>query len=77
MKTFIMIVTLCHLDYFDGQEGCIPMTPEPQIYYSSKEECMKATEAKMDDMATIAIYNNIKITKLYANCFEDKSKPNT
>jgi len=57
MKTFIMIVTLCHFD-LSGQEGCIPMTPEPQIYYSSKEECMKATEAKMDDMATIAIYNN-------------------
>ena len=76
MKTFIMIVTLCHFDLF-GQEGCIPMTPEPQIYYSSKEECIKATEAKMDDMATIAIYNNIRITKLYANCFEDKSKPNT
>ena len=77
MKTFIMIVTLCHLDYFNGQEGCIPMTPEPQIYYNSKEECMKATEQKMDDMATIAIYNNIRITNLYASCFEDKSKPNT
>ena len=76
MKTFIMIVTLCHFD-LSGQEGCIPMTPEPQIYYSSKEECMKATEAKMDDMATIAIYNNIKITNLYANCIIDKSKPNT
>ena len=77
MKIFIMIVTLCHLDYFNGQEVCIPMTQEPQIYYNSKKECIKATEAKMDDMATIAIYNNIRITKLYANCFEDKSKPNT
>ena len=76
MKTFIMIVTLCHFD-LSGQEGCIPMTPEPQIYYNSKEECMKATEQKMDDMATIAIYNNIRITNLYASCFEDKSKPNT
>ena len=76
MKTFIMIVTLCHFD-LSGQEGCIPMTPEPQIYYSSKEECMKATEQKMDDMATIAIYNNIRITNLYANCIEDKSKSNT
>ena len=74
MKTFIMIITLCHFD-LSGQEGCIPMTPEPQIYYSSKEECMKATKAKMEEMTTIAIYNNIIITKLYANCFEEKNKP--
>ena len=76
MKTFIMIVTLCYFD-LSGQEGCIPMTPEPQIYYNSKQECIKATEQKMDDLATIAIYNNIIITKLYANCIEEKTKPQT
>jgi hypothetical protein len=74
METFIMIVTLCHFN-LSGQEGCIPMTPEPQIYYNSKQECIKATEQKMDEMATIAIYNNIIITKLYANCIEEKTKP--
>ena len=71
-----MIVTLCHFD-LSGQEACIPMTPNPQIYYSSKQECMKATEQKMDDMATVAIYNNIRISNLYAKCIIDKSKPNT
>lgn len=76
METFIMIVTLCHFD-LSGQEACIPMTPNPQIYYNSKQECMKATEQKMDDMATVAIYNNIRISNLYANCIEEKTKPRT
>ena len=76
METFIMIVMLCHLDPF-GQEGCIPMTPQPQIYFNSKKECMSAMEQKMEDMKTVAIYNNIQITNLYANCIIDKSKPNT
>ena len=76
METFIMIVMLCHLDPM-GQEGCIPMTPEPQIYYNNKKECMEAVEQKMEEMKTVAIYNNIQITNLYANCIIDKSKPNT
>jgi len=76
METFIMIFMLCHFDFL-GQEGCIPMTPEPQIYYSNKKECMEAVEQKMEEMKTIAIYNNIKITNLYVNCIQDKSKPNT
>jgi len=77
METFIMIVMLCHLDYFTGQEVCIPMTPEPQIYYNSKQKCMTAVEEKLEEMKTIAVYNNIKITNLYANCILDKSKSNT
>ena len=76
METFIMIVMLCHLDPF-GQEGCIPMTPQPQIYYNSKQKCMTAMEEKMEEMKTIAIYNNIRITNLYANCIEEKTKPQT
>ena len=74
METFIMIVMLCHIDPM-GQEGCIPMTPEPQIYYHNKKECMKAMEEKMEEMKTIAIYNNIQITNLYANCIIDKKHP--
>jgi len=72
-----MIVMLCHLDYFTGQEVCIPMTPEPQIYYNSKQKCMTTVEEKLEEMKTIAVYNNIKITNLYANCILDKSKSNT
>jgi len=74
METFIMIVMLCHLDFM-GQEGCIPMTPSPQIYYNSKKECMESIEKKIDEMKTVAIYNNIQITGIYANCLEDKTKP--
>jgi len=74
METFIMIVMLCHLD-FRGQEACIPMTPSPQVYYSSKKACMEESIKKMDDMRTTAIYNNIQITGIYANCIEDRTKP--
>ena len=73
METFIMIVMLCHLD-FTGQEGCIPMTPSPQVYYSSREACMEKSIKKMDDMRTTAVYNNIQITGLYVNCLPDKTK---
>jgi len=76
MKSFIIIVMMCHLD-FVGQEGCIPMTPNPQIYYQSKEECLKDAENKVEDMKSVAIYNSIQITQLYFNCIEDKSKPAT
>lgn len=75
MKTFIIIVMLCHLDPF-GQEGCIPMTPNPQVYYNSKEECMKDAQNKVEDMKTVAVYNSIQITQLYFNCVEEKRKPN-
>ena len=67
---------LCHLD-FRGQEGCIPMTPSPQVYYSSREACMEESIKKMDDMRTTAVYNNIQITGIYANCIEDRTKPKT
>jgi len=75
METFIMIVMLCHMDFM-GQEGCIPMTPSPQVYYSSRKACMAESIKKMDDMRTTAVYNNIQITGIYANCIEDKTKPN-
>ena len=52
------------------------MTPSPQVYYSSKKACMDESIKKMDDMRTTAIYNNIQITGIYANCIEDKTKPN-
>ena len=51
------------------------MTPSPQIYYNSKKECMESIEKKIDEMKTVAIYNNIQITGIYANCLEDKTKP--
>ena len=72
METFIMIVMLCHLD-FVGQEGCIPMTPNPQVYYNSKKECMNASIQKMEDMKTTAIYNNITVTQIYATCVKEGS----
>ena len=53
------------------------MTPSPQVYYQSKEECLKDAENKVKDMETVAIYNSIQITQLYFNCIEDKSKPQT
>jgi hypothetical protein len=70
METFIMIVMLCHLDFI-GQEGCIPMTPNPQVYYSSKKECMNASIQKMEDMKVVAIYNNITVTQTYATCIKE------
>ena len=72
MKTFIMIVMLCHLD-INGQEGCIPMTPTPQIYYTSKQECNNAAIVKREEMREIAIDNSIRITEIYSTCIEEKS----
>jgi len=72
METFIMIVMLCHLDFI-GQEGCIPMTPNPQVYYNSKKECMNASIQKMEDMKAVAIYNNITVTQTYATCIKKGS----
>lgn len=51
------------------------MTPSPQVYYSSREACMEKSIGKMDEMKTEAIYHNIQITGIYANCIEDKTKP--
>ena len=67
-----MIVMLCHLD-FAGQEGCIPMTPNPQVFYNSKKECMNEGIKKMEDMKTVAIYNNITVTGVYVNCIKEGS----
>lgn len=53
------------------------MTPSPQVYYSSREACMEESIKKMDDMRTTAVYNNIQITGIYANCIEDRTKPKT
>jgi len=36
---------------------------------------MSAMEEKMEEVKTVAIYNNIQVTNLYANCIEDKKHP--
>ena len=66
-----MIVMLCHLD-FTGQEGCIPMTPNPPIYYQSEKECNDASIDKRKEMKDLAVYNNIQITQLYSTCVVNK-----
>ena len=77
METFIMIVMLCHLDYFNGQEVCIPMTPQPQIYYKSEKECNQAAIEKRKEMQIIGNDNKLIITGIYSNCIADKTKPQT
>ena len=67
-----MIVMLCHLD-INGQEGCIPMTPQPQIYYQSEKECNDAAVQKRKEMKEIAEDNSIIITGIYSTCIPQSS----
>jgi len=67
-----MIVMLCHID-FKGQEGCIPMTPNPPIYYNSEKKCNDAAIEKRKSMQEVALDNNIVITGIYSTCIKQGS----
>ena len=73
MKTFIIVVMLCHLDY-RAQEVCIPMVQNPPVYYSNEQQCNEDSMQKRKDMAIIGKENNLIITGTYSTCVEDKSK---
>ena len=72
MKTFIIIVMMCHLDY-KGQEVCIPMVENPKIYYKTEKECNEVAVEKRKSMQKSAIENNILITGLYSTCIQEPS----
>jgi len=74
METFIMIVMLCHLDYFTGQEVCIPMSPNPPIYYASEKECNDAAIEKRKEMLVVGKENNLIITGTYSTCIKDTTR---
>jgi len=74
MKTFIIIILLCHLDTYK-QENCIPMTLHPQVYYKSKEMCEKASVLKKEEIKKIAIENNLIVTETYSTCIQENNPP--
>lgn len=69
-----MIVMLCHLNH-TGQEACIPMVPNPPIYYQSEKECNDAAIEKRKELRNTAQENDIFITEIYSTCVVDLSKP--
>jgi len=68
METFIMIVMLCHLDYFTGQEVCIPMS------HASEKECNDAAIEKRKEMLVVGKENNLIITGTYSTCIKDTTR---
>lgn len=75
METFILVVLLCHIDYFMGTETCIPLKENPPIYYTFEKECNDASLLKRKEIEELAKENNLVITGVYSNCIKDLSKP--
>ena len=70
MKTFIIIIMLCHLDAY-RQENCLPLTPNPQVYYKTKEACEKASVLKREEIHKAAKENNLIVTNTYSTCIQE------
>ena len=77
METFILVVMLCHIDYFTGTEVCIPLKENPPVYYNSEKECNDASISKRNALEITGRENSLIITGVYSDCIKDETKPNT
>ena len=66
-----MIVMLCYIAP-NEKEVCIPMTPNPQIYYKSKQSCNDASIIKKEEMKKIAEQNNLLVTGVFSDCIKSE-----
>ena len=66
-----MIIMLCHFAP-NGQEICIPMISNPQIYYKSKQSCNDASIIKREEMKTVSEQNTIIVTGVFSDCIKSK-----
>jgi len=73
MKTFIIIIMLCHLNPND-QESCMPLVQDPPVYYPTEEICNKAAIGKRKEIRNTFESYNLYITKVYSTCIEEKRK---
>ena len=73
MKTFIIIIMLCHLNPND-QESCMPLVQDPPVYYPTEEICNKAAIGKRKELRKTATLYKLYVTEVYSTCIEDKRK---
>lgn len=66
-----MIVMLCHITP-NGQDICLPMTSNPQIYYKLKQSCNDASIIKREEMKIVAEQNNLIVTGVFSDCIKSE-----
>jgi hypothetical protein len=71
METYVMIIMLCHIAP-NGQDICLPMTSNPQIYYKSKQSCNDASIIKREETKIAAEQNNLMVTGVFSDCIKSE-----